>query len=183
VTGVVIRPTGAENIQQEDIQIGGAVTDNSVLLVIGNLEGLTVRTKADEIDIGKIRTDQKVLVTGDAFPNLSLEGSIRDIASQARGNKVPTFDVTVTINKVSAEQKQKVRLGMTAILEVKVYENPSALLVPLTAVRLSGDKSFVSIRDQVSGQVKTVEVETGMTTLNSVEIIKGLQAGDEVLVR
>jgi multidrug efflux pump subunit AcrA (membrane-fusion protein) len=96
---------------------------------------------------------------------------------------VPTFDVTVTINNVSAEQKQKVRLGMTAILEVKVYENPSALLVPLTAVRFSGDKGFVAIRDRVSGQVKTVEVETGMTTLNSVEIIKGLQAGDNVLVR
>ena len=183
VTGVVIRPTGAENIQQEDFQIGGAVADNSVLLAIGNLEGLTVRTKADEVDIGKIRTDQKVVVTGDAFPNVSLEGSIRDIASQGRGNKVPTFDVTVTISKVSAEQKQKVRLGMTAILEVKVYENPLALLVPLTAVRRSGSKSFVSIRDQVSGQVKAVEVETGMTTLNSVEIIKGLQAGDAVLAR
>jgi hypothetical protein len=72
---------------------------------------------------------------------------------------------------------------MTAILEVKVYENPLALLVPLTAVRRSGSKSFVSIRDQVSGQVKAVEVETGMTTLNSVEIIKGLQAGDAVLAR
>lgn len=183
VTGVVIRPTGAENIQQEDFQIGGAVADNSVLLAIGNLAGLTVRTKADEVDIGKIRSDQKVVVTGDAFPNVYLEGSIRDIASQGRGNKVPTFDVTVTINKVSAEQKQKVRLGMTAILEVKVYENPSALLVPLTAVRLSGNKSFVSIRDQASGQVKTVEVETGMTTFNSVEIVKGLQAGDTVLAR
>jgi PAS domain S-box-containing protein len=183
VAGVVILPTSTDNIRQEDFQIGGAVADNSVLLAIGNLEGLTVRTKADEVDIGKIRTGQKVAVTGDAFPNVSLEGSIRDIASQGRGNKMPTFDVTVTVNKVSAEQKQKVRLGMTSILEVKVYENPSALLVPLTAVRLSGNKRFVAIRDQVSGQVKTVEVQTGMTTINSVEIIKGLQAGEAVLVR
>jgi HlyD family secretion protein len=183
VTGVVIRPTGAENIQQGDFQIGGAVADNSVLLAIGNLEGLTVRSKADEVDIGKIRTGQKVAVTGDAFPNVALEGSISDIASQGRGNKVPTFDVTVTINKVTAEEKQKVRLGMTAVLEVMVYENPSALLVPLSAVRHSGNKSLVSVRDRVTGQVKTVEVETGMTTLNSVEIVKGLQAGDTVLVR
>jgi len=183
VTGVVIRPTAGGNIQQEDFQIGGAVADNSVLLAIGNLEGLTVRTKADEVDIGKIRTGQKVVVTGDAFPNVSLEGNIKDIASQGSGNKVPTFDVTVTVHTVSAEQKQKVRLGMTATLEVKVYENPSAVLVPLTAVRLSANKSFVKIRDQVSGQVKAVQVETGMTTLNSVEIIKGLKAGDTVLVR
>jgi PAS domain S-box-containing protein len=183
VNGVVIRPTSRGNIQQEDFQIGGAVADNSVLLAIGNLEGLTVRTQADEVDIGKIRTGQKVVVTGDAFPNVSLEGKIGDIASQGSGNKVPTFDVTVTVHTVSAEQKQKVRLGMTATLEVKVYENPSAVLVPLTAVRLSANKSFVEIRDQVSGQVKAVQVETGMTTLNSVEIIKGLQAGDTVLVR
>lgn len=87
----------------------------------------------DEVDIGKIRAGQKVVVTGDAFPNVSLEGNIKDIASQGSGNKVPTFDVTVTVNTVSAEQKQKVRLGMTAI--------------------------------------------------NSVEIIKGLKAGDTVLVR
>ena len=124
-----------------------------------------------------------MVVTGDAFPNVSLEGNTRDIASQGRGNKVPTFDVTVAVNTVSAEQKQKVRLGMTATLEVKVYENPSAVLVPLTAVRLSANKSFVKIRDQVSGQVKAVQVETGMTTLNSVEIIKGLKAGDTVIVR
>jgi multidrug resistance efflux pump len=181
-TGVVVLPTGAESIQLEDFQIGGAVADNSVLLAIGNLEGLTVRTKADEVDIGKIRTGQKVVVTGDAFPNVSLEGSIRDIGSQGRGSKVPTFDVTVTINNISAEQKQKVRLGMTAILEVMVYENPSALLVPLTAVKHYGSKRFVSIRDRVSGQVKDVEVETGMTTLNSVEIVNGLQAGDAVMV-
>jgi HlyD family secretion protein len=183
VSGVVIRPTAIENHRPEDFQIGGAVADNSVLLAIGNLEGLTVRAKADEVDIGKIRTDQKVVVSGDAFPNVSLEGRIRDIASQGSGNKVPTFDVTVAIPHVSAEQKQKVRLGMTAILEVKVYENPSALLVPLTAVKLSGDKRFVSVRDRATGQVKAVEVETGMTTLNSVEVIKGLQAGDTVLVR
>ena len=183
VTGVVIRPTANENVQTEDFQIGGAVVDNSVLLAIGNLEGLTVRAKADEVDIGKIRTDQKVVVTGDAFPNVSLEGRIGDIDSQGRGNKVPTFDVTVTVNSITAEQKQKVRLGMTAILEVKVYENPSALLVPLTAVKLSDNKSFVSIRDRISGQVKAVEVETGMTTLNSVEIVKGLHAGDTVIVR
>ncbi|WP_321491444.1 GAF domain-containing protein [uncultured Desulfobacter sp.] len=182
-TGVVIRPTGAESIQPENFQIGGAVADNSILLAIGNLEGLTVRTKADEVDIGKIRAGQKVVVTGDAFPNVSLEGSIRDIASQGRGTKVPTFDVTVAINNVSPEQKQKVRLGMTAILEVNVYENPSALLVPLTAVKQSGSKSFISIRDRVSGQVKDVEVETGMTTLHSVEIVKGIQAGDTVVVR
>ena len=71
---------------------------------------------------------------------------------------------------------------MSANLEVVVYDKPDALLVPLNAVQTRGGKTWVRVKNKDTGAVRQIQVDAGLTTLNAVEILRGLKAGDEVVL-
>lgn len=186
VTGVIFPPRQSEQDGQR-LVIGGETQQGALLLTVGDLDGLSVVGEVDEVDVAKVRLGQQVAVSGDAFPGIELRGSIVHVSSQAsqpeqgRGN-VPVFEVRAVIENLSAAQRQQVRLGMSANLEVVVYDKPDSLLVPLGAVQVRNGKTWLRVKDRETGAVKRIEVDTGVTTLDAVEIVHGLQAGDEVML-
>ena len=184
VSGVIIKPQLADGLgqgQSKSIAPGRSVTQGDVLVAVANLDGLSVKAKVDEIDIGKIRVNQKVLVAGDAFAGTPLTGYVRRIASNAEsdGMEGPMFGVTVAIEKLTPEVREKIRLGMSTNLEIVVYDNPEALLIPLDTVEVREDRKFVQIIDDTGALVEK-EVVTGLTTMDSVEILSGLESSDIV---
>jgi HlyD family secretion protein len=180
VSGIVIQPTQSGEAKNKSIEPGISVTQGEILFTIGNLEGLSIKAKVDEIDIGKIQFDQKVTVQGDAFANIPLIGRVSHISSNAvtGQSQAPTFDVTVSIDSLTPAQKKQIKLGMSTNLEIMVYQNPSALLIPLDAVEIRDNKKWVTIMDK--GKLTPLEVTTGMTTINSVEILEGLKENDTI---
>ena len=191
VAGVILQPQrgggGKPDQGGEHLAKGRSVTQGELLLTIGDLDGLSIRGQVDEVDIAKVRLGQQVGISGDAFPGLELLGTIAHVSSQAgkRGqekNTLPTFEISVALDNLTPAQRQQLRLGMSANLEVVVYEKPDSLLVPLSAVQVGNGKTWLQVRDKESGGVKQIEVNTGVTTLDRVEIIHGLEAGDEVVL-
>ncbi len=181
-SGVVVRPTVEEN-KKLSLDRGARVTAGDALLALGDLSGLRVLTKVDEVDIGKLVVDQKVTARGDAFPGLTLSGQVAHISAQAiggSGNQAPTFDVQITIPELTPEAEEMVRVGMSADLEVLVHDNPAALLIPLHLVRPQHGRALVRVLLD-NDQIEEREVQTGMTTLNAVEILSGLQVGDQLV--
>lgn len=186
VTGVILPPRQSEQDGQR-LVIGGETQQGALLLTVGDLDGLSVVGEVDEVDVAKVRLGQQVAISGDAFPGIELRGSIVHVSSQAsqpeQGREnVPVFEVRAVIENLSAAQRQQVRLGMSANLEVVVYDKPDSLLVPLSAVQVRNDKAWLRVKDRETGAVKPIEVDTGVTTLDAVEIVHGLQAGDEVIL-
>lgn len=186
VSGIVIKPTEKGDNQQKVIERGVSVSQGELLLSIGDLSGVTVKTTVDEVDVGKVAIGQKVLVTGDAFLSTPLRGEITHISAQAQkslaGPAIPMFSLHVTVKTLTPEQEKVVKLGMSANLQVCVYDNPRALLVPIGAVTTSGGEHVVVVRDPETGELRETKVEPGITTLDSVEIIRGIETGDQVVV-
>jgi len=185
VSGIVILPQASMGGNTKIIEKGIETTQGGILVVLGNLEGFTVKARVDEVDVGKIKFGQDVMASGDAFPNLALTGKVSHVSSQAGAegfSRVPTFDVAVTIESLTPEQKNRLRLGMSCNLLVKVYDSPKALLVPIPMVKTDGTVSWVTMKDKQTGELKKVPVKTGMTTVDSVEILSGLKQGDEVVM-
>lgn len=164
------------------LAVGEVVERGTRLLMIGDLTGLSIASKADEIDIGAISKGLPVRVSGDGFRGITLEGSITHVSSEARAGSTPSFELTAQVPQLTAEQRKVLRLGMSARLDVLVYEKKDALLVPLSAVDTAVDPPVVRVRAPGGGAVREVSVETGLTTLDSVEILDGLEAGAIVLV-
>ena len=182
--GVVMRPKKDDD--GEGLGSGKTVERGDSLLTLGDFRGLTVLGQVDEVDVARLRPGQPAAIRGDAFPGLELRGRVVRVSSQAAAGadrrKAPFFEVAAAVDSLTEPQRLSVRLGMSATLEVVVYEKQDALLVPIRAVETRGGGARLLVRDRSSGEVRPVEVVTGITTLDSVEIVEGLAAGDEVLV-
>jgi len=190
VSGVVLRPSLSEEERRraKPMEPGTEFNQGEVLAVIGDLESLAVRTKVDEVDIHKIVMGQEVLVTGDAFPGVALDGFVSYVSCQAQGSSggrqegsaPPSFDIIVTVEKLTPEQKQVLRVGMSATLTVTTYTNPRALVVPVTAVLSEMETQTVLRRNPETQRFERVPIQAGTTTIDSVEILGGLLASDVV---
>ena len=191
VSGVALHPESPEGEAASEKQGGGLtrgafVKHGDHLLTVGNLDGLAVVGQVDEVDVVKIRPGNRARIVGDAFPDVGLSGEITRVSSQAsRGSGpggLPSFEVIAAIETLTEEQRQLLRLGMSAHLEVVVYDRADALLVPIDAVEIRDGEPWLRVKDRDSGSIRFVSVATGATTLDAVEIVGGIEAGSEVVV-
>lgn len=189
VSGVVMRPrqqnAGASgNEQPRRLAAGDSVTQGQRLLVIGDLEGLSVVGRVDEVDVVQIQPGNPARITGDAFPGLELQAVVAQVSSQALGSaggrSVPMFEIVATVDRFTQAQLARLRIGMSATLDVVTFENPEALLVPINAVSLEAGRPGLLVLD--GEDARRVPVTLGATTVDSVEVVEGLSAGDRVLV-
>ena len=190
IGGVVLQPGSERGRRSGDdsdgrpLAAGRLVSEGGYLLSIGDLEGLAVAGGMDEVDVVKVKPGQPARISGDAFPDLVFEGRIERIAPQSQtksGGRVPTFDVTAVIDRLSEAHLARLRLGMSANVTVVVRDEPGALLLPLAAVQGgAGNRRVRLVGDD--GAPREVRVQVGDTTLYEVEILAGLKAGDEVIV-
>ena len=191
VTGVITIPvTKGATGETKKIDTGSPIQEGGVLFSIGDLSGYSIKARVDEVNITKVKQGQTVLITGDAFPGITLRGHIDKISSQASVDQggsssgAPSFEIFVIVDKIPQEHASKIFVGMSANLEVIVHEKKDALMVPVFAVQTEDGKRFV-MKKTGTGQnasYQKVEVKTGYSTVDAVEIIKGLSAGDEILV-
>jgi multidrug efflux pump subunit AcrA (membrane-fusion protein) len=181
VSGVIIIATGAqEGKEGRRVERGSGYQQGEVLFPIGDLTGFAVKAKVDEVDVVKMKAGQRVKVTGDAFRDTVLSGRVKSVSSQAsRGssNSAPSFELGIAVDAISEEQRKQIYVGMSANLEIVISEKPDALMVPVSAVKSEGGKQFVIMKNS-----EHREVEIGETNLDSVEILKGLKAGEEILL-
>ena len=186
VAGLIIRPSSDANGKAKAVEVGTSFSEGDILLAVGNTEGFTVTTKADEVDMVKLRTGQPVAITGEAFQGMVFPGVIKSISSQAESSsssvqqRSANFEVVVQVDELTPVQRERIKLGMMATMEVTVYDNPSAIVAPLEAVHIRDGRHYVTV---VTGQgPEEREVVVGMTTLDAVEIRDGLEPGEQVLV-
>ena len=200
VTGVIVLPSSEDKDKKgKRVDKGVSFTRGEILVTIGDIERLSVQVDIDEMEVLKIKDGQDVTVTGGAFPGITLKGKVSSISSQATRDDAqrgpPSFRVTVILDALpqSVMEKirltalpqsvmEKIRLGMSADVKILTYSKTDALTVPFQAVKHEGSDYFVTVKDKGTGQLKRTKVEAGITTLDSMEILKGVKAGDEIVI-
>jgi len=75
-----------------------------------------------------------------------------------------------------------IKSGMFAELTVNTMSKPGVLTVPVGAVLPKGGRDIVYVVDQDS-RARVVEVETGIKNDQNMEIVSGLTAGQEVIIK
>ncbi|MDH5286056.1 MAG: efflux RND transporter periplasmic adaptor subunit [Betaproteobacteria bacterium] len=127
VDGVVI------SRQVEPGQTVAASLNTPTLFTIAqDLREMQVDVAIDESDIGRIRADQRVTFTVDAFPGRTFNGSVRQIRKAAQ-----TVQNVVTYIVVVGTQNQALQLvpGMTANARIVTDQRDAVLKVPNAALR------------------------------------------------
>lgn len=148
------------------------------LFSLAEVDPAIVKAKVDESDIGQVALGQAARVTSAALPGRSWDGKVRRIAPQA----VKDGTATVIVVEVAVPNPDgALRPGMNADVEIAVLQQESVLQVPPAALLPlpdGGRQVFVLAGDTVLAR----EVTTGRTGRSGVEIVKGLAAGDSVVV-
>ncbi len=181
IAGTVLPPTG----DLTALAKGGEVKQGEVLLTLADYQRMSVAARVDEMEVMKLRAGQRVTVRGDAFPGLELQGTVTAVSTHPvrdRLSRVPRFEVTVTLDARDAATRNRLRAGMSATLDITIYRNPAALMVPIDTLRMRGGKGWIRIFDRATGEVREREVEVGLTTPRSAEVTQGLEAGEEVVL-
>ena len=182
LTGILIAADGPDN---KPLVKGRPVTQGERLARVADFNQLSVATYVDEVEVRKMVAGQRATITGPGFPDMKIDGTVTRVASRARGSLgrgAPQFEIVVDLDRLGSPDRAALRVGMSAYVEITIHSRPEALLVPLTAVYQTGNTARLKVVDSKTGEIQDREVQTGVTTLDSVEVTAGLTAGDTVVV-
>ena len=165
-----------------DLMAGARVADGDLLLRIADVGTLSVTGEVSEIEVTALRVGQAVRVTGSAFP-VALDGRLSHVAAHGEPGAGGTrFAIRADIGMIEAGARATLRIGMSAEMTIVVRDAPSAIVVPITALKRMESSYFVDVASPGQGTVRRVAVETGTTTADGVEIVRGVDVGDRLVL-
>ncbi|WP_239256356.1 efflux RND transporter periplasmic adaptor subunit [Listeria ilorinensis] len=183
-TSVEQEKTVTTKVKQGELKIkatgtGAIMPENQQM---PDYDKLVLQAQMDELDIPNIKKDQEVDISVTALPGKTYKGKVTEIAEQGQvQNGVSTFAVTISIDDTT-----DLKAGMTADASILVGEKQDALYVPIEAVQKDDDNNYyvmVPAKDKKGKQTKKkVTVETGLHNEDNIEITKGLEKGDKVVL-
>lgn len=151
-------------------EIGEFIPVNQPVFWISCCDGLRISTEVDEEDIALVREGQEVAIRADAFPGQVFDGTVQNITP--KGDPVSrSYRV-----RVSLDPDTKLMIGMTAETNIIIRKKDDALLVPRSAV----ENGKILLMQE--GTVKEQAVETGIESTEAIEIISGLNEGDQIVM-
>ena len=173
----ILSPIAGEVIVRS-VEPGQTVTTSDAVLVLS--DRLIISAQFDETDVGKVRVNQKAIITLDAYPEVVINGIVNHIAYESElVNNVTIYDVDILPEKIP----DFLRSGMSANVEVIEYEKNNILIIPQKALVQQGNTFYVNIKDKKNDKVIKREVITGINDGTNVEIISGLNENDLVVLK
>jgi membrane fusion protein, multidrug efflux system len=156
-------------IIRRDGEMGEVIAAGMPVFWINAGDSLRIETEVDEEDIALVKPGQKVIIRADAFDGQIFEGTVQSITP--KGDAVArTYRV-----RISLPQETPLMIGMTVETNIITAEKDSALMIPLAAVR---DNAVIVIKD---GKAIRQEIQTGIRTTDSVEVVGGMTDKDMIV--
>jgi RND family efflux transporter MFP subunit len=144
-----------------------------------DLSKMVTKTYVNEIDISNLKTDLKVNLTVDAFPDKTYTGkvvAVANVGEQLPNSDAKVFEVTVEIN----EKDTLLRPAMTTNNQILIEEIKDVIYIPQESVFVTDSVSYVVVKSTMG--LERQKVELGKTNDNYVIILSGLTEGEEILM-
>ena len=172
----LLSPVDGEVIVSKDYP-GQTVTTADVIVVLS--DHLIVQAQVDETDIGKIKLDQEVTLSLDAYPQIKIKGRVNHIYYESQiVNNVTIYQVDILPEKVP----EVFRSGMSATVNITEKAKDNILTLPAGAVKRNREGTYVLMAGSKDGKPEERKIEAGLSDDKNVEIISGLTTNDKVLM-
>ncbi|HQP31960.1 MAG TPA: efflux RND transporter periplasmic adaptor subunit [Deltaproteobacteria bacterium] len=144
------------------------------VFIIEQMGDVKLEVDLPEEAFGNLSIGNKSIVTVDAIPGQTFEGTISKIFPSV--NPISkTFKVTIEL----ANPEMKLRSGMTARSKVIQKARANAIYAPKAAF-LPGEDGFF-VYKVVGGTVRKIKVNVGIEGDDKIEVTSGLSLGDQVV--
>jgi RND family efflux transporter MFP subunit len=147
------------------------INDSVMLIADVRPQNLVMRAAVDEENMTMVRNGQQVQMSLYSYPSRLFTGRVSRIYDKADPQR-RTFEVDLSIE----QPDDRMAAGMTGELAFIIAAKDVALVAPRQA--LQGGKLY-TVRD---GKLTMLNAQVGLTSIERVEILSGLNAGDQVVI-
>jgi RND family efflux transporter MFP subunit len=182
-------------IAKLDVQRADNVSSGTALVTLVTKQKIA-DIQFNEVDAAKVVLGQKATLTFDAIEALSISGQVVEVDALGTVSQgVVSYNVKIGFDT----QDDRIKSGMTVSAAIITDSKANVLTVPNAAIKLQGDSQYVEVVDAatilpssgaigVQGITLTTPprqqiVTTGLTNDTMTEVITGLAAGEQVVIR
>lgn len=178
------------------------------ILRVANLAEMEVEVEVNENDIVKVSVGDSAIVEVDAYLGKEFKGIVTEISNSAAddltADQVTNFDVKVRILEESyqdllegkSEDYYPFRPGMTATVDIITNKEENIIAVPISSIVIKNDttstkmgkapknaseETFECVFLKKGEEAKLQVVKTGIQDDSNIQVISGLEDGDEVI--
>lgn len=141
---------------------GEIVSIQEPVAKIGSADVFIIEMLVDEVDIAKVKTGQKVLITLDAYGTQVFEAKVTKIYP-AKDLRSQTFKIEARFDK----QPESLYPGLSGEANIVISRKEKALTIPYT---------YLTEDNKVQTDDGMVTVKTGFKNMDRVEILSGIDA-------
>lgn len=180
-------------------QQGQTVNSNQsapTIIKLARLDAMTIKVQISEADITRISAGQKARFTIFSEPDKHYSATLRTVelapesvmkddslaSNMASGSSTSNNSVYYNALLDVPNPENRLRIAMTAQVTLLIDEAQNTLLIPLQAIRRTGEsKQQVQVLT-ADGKLETRDVKTGITNGLDIQILEGLKVGENVVL-
>ncbi len=163
-----------------DLKVGEMAIPGQRFFHVVNLNRLYVNAQISEAYLPIIHEGDAVEVRFPAFPSIVMNKKVYRIG-KVINKQSRTFKLQLKINN----PKQLLKPNLLAIIRIKDYTNPKAIVVPSFIVRedIQGYYLYVATTEDGQNIARKRYVKTGKSFKKKTEVIGGLKAGETIITQ
>jgi HlyD family secretion protein len=157
-------------------KLGDEIYMGSMIASIPDVSNMKARSFINETEFSKVREGMRVVIRLDALPDVSFEGTVRNISSiclEKDERKVFTTEISIL------ENDPRLKPGMSVSCEYICYEFDDQLYVPNECILSEGGETFIFINK--GRKFEKTKVTTGISNARHTIIHTRLKPGRALL--
>ncbi|MBN1807123.1 MAG: HlyD family efflux transporter periplasmic adaptor subunit [Sedimentisphaerales bacterium] len=161
---------------------GETVSEGQTILSMPDTATMVAEISVHETEVDKVKVGQPATIIMDAFPDKILEGVVTEVGSlpdQQRGFMNPDLKVYKTLVTIDGSH-DFLKSRMSCKVNILVEDLEDVIVVPIQVVSNRNGRKVCYVINS-NGYEEHV-VQTGLFNDTFVEVVEGLEAGEEVML-
>ncbi len=164
----------------DDLSKLSSGSSRTVPMIIGDLGTMKAQVQINEVDVPNVQLGQKVMMTFNAVPGLTVSGKVEKMDSLGTITQgVVTYNATIGFDALD----QRIKPGMSVSASIITGVKQDVIIIPNSAVKTQGNNNYVEVLNSNQTTPRQVTVQVGAANNTDTEIASGLSVGDNVVTR
>lgn len=168
--------------------LGNRTSPGGSVATVQTLDDILAGVQIDEVDIGKIRVGQQVILTTETLRDVELSGTITMVppSMETTGN-VPLVTIDVDVDEGSLPAGAHLLAGSSCRARIDAELKQDATVIPYAALLERAGVTIAFVANPVDGdggryRLERREVRIGTSTPTQIEVTEGIEPGELVVV-
>lgn len=164
-------------IIEKHLTQGELVSGEDPLFRIAQLDKVWAMASVYPKDIGSIAVGQPAVVTVQAYQSQTFAGAVTWVGAVI-DQQTRTLPIRIELDNSS----KLLKAGMFAQIALAVASTEGSIVIPASAVQMQKGEAIVFVA-KAEGEYERREIAIGAKSSQSVEILRGIQEGEQVVTR